>query len=72
VVPIKRRRSDRLYPRTLGPREREALRLIERGPGITAPELAAPLGVTTNRVWQIVRRLEAGRVRRERSSKVGA
>jgi DNA-binding MarR family transcriptional regulator len=64
--PIKRRRSDRLYPRTLRPRELEALRLIEQRPGITAAELADRLGVTTNRVWQIVRRLELGQVRRER------
>jgi DNA-binding MarR family transcriptional regulator len=62
-----RSRTDRLYPRRLGPREREALRLVEQRPGITATELAAHLGVTTNRVWQIVRRLEAGRARREPS-----
>jgi DNA-binding MarR family transcriptional regulator len=60
------RRGDHFYSRTLGPRELEALRLIERSPGITAAELAEQLGVTPNRVWQIVRRLEAGRVRRER------
>jgi predicted ArsR family transcriptional regulator len=53
-------RSDRFFPRSLGPREHEALRLIERRPGITAAELADRLDVTTNRVWQIVRRLEAG------------
>jgi DNA-binding MarR family transcriptional regulator len=57
---------NRLFVRPLGEREAEALALIERHPGITARELAAQLGVTTNRVWQIVRRLEAGRVRRER------
>jgi DNA-binding MarR family transcriptional regulator len=60
-----RSRTDRLYPRPLGPREREALRLVEQRPGITVAELSAHLGVTTNRVWQIVRRLEMGRVRRE-------
>ena len=51
---------------SLGPRELEALRVIEQRPGITAAELADLLGVTTNRVHQIVRRLEAGRVRWER------
>jgi len=49
----------------LGEREAEALRLIEAYPGVTARELADRLGVTTKRVWQIVRRLEGGRVRRE-------
>jgi DNA-binding MarR family transcriptional regulator len=52
--------------RSLGPRELEALQLIEERPGITVGELATRLGVTTNRVSQIVRRLEAERVRRER------
>jgi DNA-binding MarR family transcriptional regulator len=59
-------RTDRFFPRSLGPRERETLELIERHPGNTAAELAAALGVTTTRVHQIVRRLEIGRVRRER------
>ena len=58
-------RGERFFPRALGPREREVLELIERHPGIMASELADRLGVTTNRVWQIVRRLENGRVRRE-------
>jgi hypothetical protein len=35
-----RRRTDRLYIRTLGPRELEALDLIEQRPGITVTELA--------------------------------
>jgi hypothetical protein len=35
-----RRRTDRLYARSLGPREHEALRLIEDRPGITVAELA--------------------------------
>jgi DNA-binding MarR family transcriptional regulator len=61
-----RRRTDRLYPRALGPRELEALCLIEQGPGSTAAELADELGVTTGRVWQIVRRLEVGWIRRDR------
>jgi DNA-binding CsgD family transcriptional regulator len=51
----------RFFSRSLGPREHEALELIEQHPGITARELAARLGVTTSRVWQIVRRLERGR-----------
>ena len=57
------RRPDRIYPRTLGPRELQTLRPIEQSPGITARELADRLGVTTGRVHQIVRRLEAGLVR---------
>lgn len=60
-----RRRTDRLYLRSLGPRELEALRIVEQRPGITIAELADELGVTMQRVWQIVGRLEAGRVRRE-------
>jgi DNA-binding MarR family transcriptional regulator len=59
-------RNERFFPRSLGPREREVLELIERHPGIMARELADRLDVTTNRVWQILRRLENGRVRRER------
>jgi hypothetical protein len=35
-----RKRTDRLYLRTLGPRELEALDLIERQPGITIADLA--------------------------------
>ena len=61
-----RSRADHLYTRTLGPREAEALRLIEQHPGLTVAELADRLGVTTGRAHQIVRRLEVGRVRRER------
>ena len=60
-----RRRTDRLFVRTLGPREREAVRLIERQPGLTIAELADALGVGMKRAWQIVGRLEIGRVRRE-------
>jgi hypothetical protein len=43
---LTRRRTDRLYPRTFGPREQEALRLVEQRPGITVAELADELGVT--------------------------
>jgi hypothetical protein len=56
--------NDRLYARTLGPRELEALRLIEDRPGLTVAELQAALGVGRSRVWQIVSRLEVSRVRR--------
>lgn len=35
-----RQRTDRLYPRPLGPRELEALRLVEQRPGITVEQLA--------------------------------
>jgi uncharacterized membrane protein len=64
-----RRRTDRLYPRTLGPREREALHLVERRPGITVAELAEAMGVSMSRAWQIVGRLEAGRLRLERAGR---
>ena len=47
--PIKRRRSDRLYPRSLGPREREALRLVEQRPGITVAELAGEMKLSPQR-----------------------
>jgi DNA-binding MarR family transcriptional regulator len=60
-----RRASDRLYIRTLGPREREALGLIEQRPGITVAELHRALGVGRARVWQIIERLEGARIRRE-------
>jgi predicted DNA-binding protein (UPF0251 family) len=60
-----RRRTDRLYPRQVGPRELEPLRLVEQRPGITVAELADEMGVTLNRVWQILGRLENGRVRQE-------
>jgi hypothetical protein len=62
-----RRRSDRLYVGSLGPHEREALGLIEQRAGITIAELADVMGVSTQRMWQIVARLELGRVRRERA-----
>lgn len=61
------RRADRLYLATLGPREREAFSLIEQRPGLTTSDLAEALGVSRSRAWQIVRRLETGRVRRERA-----
>ncbi len=60
-----RKRTDRLFVRTLGPREREALGLIEQRPGTTVADLADALGVGMTRAWQIVGRLELGRVRRE-------
>ena len=40
------------------PRELEALRIVEQRPGITIAELADKLGVSMQRVWQIVGRLE--------------
>jgi hypothetical protein len=60
-----RRRTDRLYITTLGPREREALGLIEQRPGVTVAELAEALGVGMTRAWQILGRWERARVRRE-------
>ena len=58
-------RSDGLHLRSLGPRELEALALIEQRPGMTVAELADAMGVSMQRVWQIVGRLELGRVRRD-------
>jgi DNA-binding IclR family transcriptional regulator len=52
-----------MYRRSLGPREHEALRLVEQQPGLTVAELADALGVPMNRAWQIVGRLESSRVR---------
>jgi hypothetical protein len=60
-----RRRTDRLHVTTLGPREREALRLIGEQPGLTIAARADALGVCMTRAWQIVGRMEARRVRRE-------
>jgi molybdenum-dependent DNA-binding transcriptional regulator ModE len=60
-----RRRTDRLYVQSLGPREQEALRAIEKRPGITVAELAKKMDVSMQRTWQYVGRLEASRVRRE-------
>jgi DNA-binding MarR family transcriptional regulator len=57
--------AERLFARSLGPRERAALAIIEQSPGITARELADRLSVTAGRAHAIVRRLELGRVRRE-------
>lgn len=60
-----RRSTDRLHVRTLGPREREALEIIRARPGITVAELRGALGVGPKRIWQIIDRLDAARVRRE-------
>ena len=62
-----RRRTDRLHARTLGPRELEALDLIEQRPGISVAELAEEMDVSMQRAWQYVGRLELSRVRREGS-----
>jgi uncharacterized membrane protein len=43
--------------------ELEALALIEQQPGMTVAQLQTVLGVSRSRVWQIVNRLERGRVR---------
>lgn len=63
----RRKRTDRLYMRSLGPREREALRLIEQRPGVTIEALGNELGVTMKPMWAMLGRLEANGVRRERS-----
>lgn len=60
-----RKRTDRLYVGTLGPRELEALHVVEERPGITVAELAEDMGVSMQRAWQYVGRLEKSRVRRD-------
>jgi DNA-binding CsgD family transcriptional regulator len=60
--PPERRRTDRIYARTLSPRELEALQLIEGHPGITVEELAETMGVGIKRVWQYLNSLEFGYV----------
>jgi hypothetical protein len=67
IGPMMRYRTHRLYPRTLGPRELEALRLVEQRPGSRSRELADAMGVSMQRAWQYIGRLEAGRVRRDRA-----
>jgi uncharacterized membrane protein len=57
--------SDRLFAAPLGPREREALEIVRRRPGITIGELREELGVGRARIWQIVGRLERGFVSRD-------
>lgn len=64
-MPRARSRRDHLYLQPLGPRELEAVRVIESRPGITVAELQDALGVGASRVWQIVNRLERARVRLE-------
>lgn len=44
-----RTRADRLYARSLGPREGAALRLIEQDPGISIAELARAMDVSMSR-----------------------
>jgi hypothetical protein len=62
-----RKRTDRLFARSLGPREQEALTIVEQRPGITVLKLAEVLGVGMSRVWVIVGRLQFDhRVRLER------
>jgi hypothetical protein len=53
-----RKRTDRLFVRSLGPRELEALGLIGARPGITVAELADAPGVSLGRAWQIVARAD--------------
>lgn len=58
-----RRQTDHLYVTPLGPRERDALELIEQRPGITVAELRDALGVGRARIWQIMDRLQRPRIR---------
>lgn len=64
---MSRSRSDRLYPpATIGPREHEAVELVQARPGLTVGEMAAALGVSLSRADQIVTRLESlGRLQRQ-------
>jgi Winged helix-turn-helix DNA-binding len=55
-----RMRTDRLHVRSLGPRELDALGLIEQRPGIPVAELAEAMGMSMARAWQYVGRLELG------------
>ena len=59
-----RRSTDRLFPRSLGPRAAEALKIVSERPGIQVFELRDALGVGRARIWQIGEHLEAGAVRR--------
>jgi molybdenum-dependent DNA-binding transcriptional regulator ModE len=56
----------RLFAARPGPREREALAVIEAEPGMTVEQLAERMGVSYGRAWQIVARLERSHVRRAR------
>jgi hypothetical protein len=58
TVPACRVSPLRLFVARLGPREREALAVIEREPGITLEQLAERLGVTYGRAWQLVAHLK--------------
>jgi len=53
-----RRRTDRLYIRAPGQREREALEFVRAQPGITVQELADAMGVGMKRAWQYIDRVE--------------
>jgi DNA-binding CsgD family transcriptional regulator len=64
--PPERRCTDRIYARTLSPRELVALQLIVENAGITVGELAETMGVGINRVWQYLNSLQFGHVRLER------
>lgn len=54
-----------MFVASLGPREKEALRIVAENPGISVRELGERLGVGRARVWQIVGRLQRPRVRLE-------
>jgi hypothetical protein len=60
-----RRATDRLYARTLGPREREALDFVTANPGATIEDLQAAMGVGRKRIWQYIAKLEQSYVLRQ-------
>ncbi len=53
-----RGRADRLFPARLGPREREALEIVEGLPGVTIVGLARALDMPTSQARRLVERLE--------------
>ena len=60
-----RRRTDRLFIRSITPREQEAIRLIRERPGITVDQLANEMDIGMKRAWQYIARLERLGVWRE-------
>ena len=57
--------TDRLYPVARGPRQRQALAIVDGLPGLSVQALAQAMGTTPSRAEAWVRALEeAGAVRR--------
>jgi DNA-binding IclR family transcriptional regulator len=64
--PHPRRRTDRLWIRTVRPRAQDALDLIAAEPGLTVEELGKRLGVSLSRTWQLILQLEYSPIQRQR------